>query len=70
MRYVILNHFLVWYIRILLAMRISIEMKMNPAVNRKKMESPSRNHAVSENGIYILRKTIAKRTEKVTVPNI
>ena len=32
------------------------------------MEFPRPNHAVSENGIYILRKTRAKRTEKVTVP--
>ena len=31
-------------------------------------ESPSPNHAVSENGIYMLRNTMANRTEKVTVP--
>ena len=42
---------------------------MNPAVARKFTEFPRPNQAVSENGIYRFRKTMANRTEKVTVPS-
>ena len=59
----------VLYIITRLTMRISIEMNMNPAVARKFTEFPRPNQAVSENGIYRFRKTMANRTEKVTVPS-
>ena len=47
-------------------MRTEVKAKAN--VSRNMPESPRANHAVSEKGIYILRNTRAKRTEKVTVP--
>ena len=53
---------------ILLKIRTSMEMTPNRIVVMNVTDSPSPNHAVSENGIYILRNTMANRTEKVTVP--
>jgi hypothetical protein len=56
------------YIIILLTTRKDIETNTNISVRKNIAESPNLNHAVSENGIYIFRKTTANNTEKVTVP--
>ena len=67
-RYVISNSLLDLYISILLSISIKMDAKTKTTVSEKVTESPSPNHAVSENGIYMLRNTMANRTEKVTVP--
>ena len=67
-RYVISNSLLDLYISILLSSSMMMYAKTISTVSEKVTESPSPNHAVSENGIYMLRNTMANRTEKVTVP--
>ena len=56
------------YIISLLHISMQIDTAMNTTVYRNMIESPRPNHAVSEKGMYMLRKTTAKSTEKVTVP--
>lgn len=67
-RYVISKTVLLLYISILLHISMSIDVAMNVKVCRNIAESPNANHAVSENGMYMLRNTTANNTEKVTVP--
>ena len=62
------KYFFVLYIRTRLNERVRIAAVAYARVRANITESPSPNHAVSENGIYILRNTRANRTEKVTVP--
>ena len=67
-RYVISKSVFVLYMIILLKTSVNMDIAAKISVRRKVTESPRPNHAVSENGMYMLRKTNAKRTEKVTVP--
>jgi hypothetical protein len=48
--------------------RNSIDIATKATVYANIVESPSLNQAVSENGMYMFRKIMANRTEKVTVP--
>lgn len=67
-RYVISIYVLDLYISILLPTSARIDNVTKRSVLVKVSELPSPNQAVSEKGIYIFRKTMAKSTEKVTVP--
>ena len=49
-------------------MRVRIDTNMKSSVPENMSDCPRPNHAVSENGIYILRNIMANRTENVTVP--
>jgi hypothetical protein len=53
---------------ILLNISMMMDKNTKTTVLSNVSEFPSPNHAVSENGIYRLRKTMANSTEKVTVP--
>jgi hypothetical protein len=66
--YVIWKIFLLLYIRMRLRISSRMPKPMKATVWMNIIEPPSPNHAVSENGIYMLRKITANRTEKVTVP--
>ena len=67
-KYVISKTLLLLYISILLHISMRMDVAMNAKVCRNIAESPRANQAVSENGIYMFRKTTANNTEKVTVP--
>lgn len=67
-KYVISNCDFDLYIIILLPIRARIDDAINIKVLVNVADLPKPNQAVSENGIYIFRYTMAKRTENVTVP--
>jgi hypothetical protein len=50
--------------------RVIMDTNMKISVPENMSDCPSPNQAVSENGIYILRKIIANITENVIVPII
>lgn len=56
------------YMRVLLAIRVRMDTKMKTSVPMNMSDCPRPNHAVSENGMYMFRNTMAKSTENVTVP--
>ena len=66
--YVIWKTFLLLYIRIRLRISIRMPKPMKATVWMNIIDPPSPNHAVSENGMYILRNNTANSTENVTVP--
>ena len=55
-------------IRLKMRAMIDVVTKVSVKKNVRASPPPKTNHAVSENGMYILRKTIAKSTANVTVP--
>lgn len=68
MIYVMSKNFFDLYISVRLHIRVNIATVEYTIVRRNITEFPNPNHAVSENGIYMLRNTKANRTENVMVP--
>ena len=64
------NRCLVLYINVLLMTRVIMDTNTKIRVPENMSDCPRPNQAVSEKGIYMLRKIMANNTEKVIVPII